>query len=186
MWVFPSGMKVYLALGYTDMRKSVNGLSITVSECMEQDPFSGHLFVFCSVPRTRAKALGTVFEMREGPSESLFRRRFQTTQCCYGQKAMVVSDWDKSSLRWQVSAEEMSEGEPLMTYRKRREAVKTRGCRNSGINSRETWLPRGWQPVYRRDDLGIGSDTERGNLSGDVKGNSQVRGPHEGKHRSTE
>ena len=46
MWVFPSGMKVYLALGQTDMRKAVNGLSIVVSECMQQDPFSGHLFVF--------------------------------------------------------------------------------------------------------------------------------------------
>ena len=57
MWVFPSGMKVYLALGYTDMRKSVNGLSITVSECMEQDPFSGHLFVFCNRRRNILKIL---------------------------------------------------------------------------------------------------------------------------------
>ena len=57
MWVFPSGMKVYLGLGYTDMRKSVNGLSITVSECMEQDPFSGHLFVFCNRRRNILKIL---------------------------------------------------------------------------------------------------------------------------------
>ena len=57
MWVFPSGMKVYLALGYTDMRKSVNGLSITISECMEQDPFSGHLFVFCNRRRNILKIL---------------------------------------------------------------------------------------------------------------------------------
>ena len=57
MWVFPSGMKVYLALGYTDMRKSVNGLSITVSECMEQDPFSGHLFVFSNRRRNILKIL---------------------------------------------------------------------------------------------------------------------------------
>jgi len=57
MWVFPSGMKVYLALGETDMRKSVNGLSIIVSECMEQDPFSGHLFVFCNRRRNILKIL---------------------------------------------------------------------------------------------------------------------------------
>ncbi len=41
-------IKVYLALGYTDMRKSINGLSILVSEHMELNPFSGHLFVFCN------------------------------------------------------------------------------------------------------------------------------------------
>jgi hypothetical protein len=26
MWIFPSGMKVYLALGQTDMRKSVRSI----------------------------------------------------------------------------------------------------------------------------------------------------------------
>lgn len=57
MWIFPSGMKVYLALGYTDMRKSVNGLSIIVSECLQKDPFSGHLFVFCNKRRNILKIL---------------------------------------------------------------------------------------------------------------------------------
>lgn len=57
MWIFPSGMKVYLALGYTDMRKSVNGLSIIVSEYLEKDPFSGHLFVFCNKRRKILKIL---------------------------------------------------------------------------------------------------------------------------------
>lgn len=57
MWIFPSGMKVYLALGHTDMRKSVNGLSIIVSEYLEKDPFSGHLFVFCNKRRNILKVL---------------------------------------------------------------------------------------------------------------------------------
>ena len=57
MWIFPSGMKVYLALGQTDMRKSVNGLSIIVSESLEQDPFSGHLFVFCNRRKNILKIL---------------------------------------------------------------------------------------------------------------------------------
>ena len=43
-----SGVKVYLVLGVTDMRKSVNGLSILVSEYIGLDPLSGHLFVFCN------------------------------------------------------------------------------------------------------------------------------------------
>ena len=49
--------KVYLALGNTDMRKAINGLSILVQESMELDPFSGHLFVFCNRRRNILKIL---------------------------------------------------------------------------------------------------------------------------------
>jgi transposase len=52
-----NGLKVFLALGATDMRKSVNGLSVLVSECFSKDPFSGHLFVFCNRRRTIMKIL---------------------------------------------------------------------------------------------------------------------------------
>lgn len=57
MWFAPSGLKVYLGLGATDMRKSIDGLSILVSEHLHQDPFSGHLFVFCNRRRTILKIL---------------------------------------------------------------------------------------------------------------------------------
>ncbi len=45
------GLKVFLAPGFTDMRKSINGLSILV-DLLELDPFSGHLFVFCNRRQT--------------------------------------------------------------------------------------------------------------------------------------
>ena len=51
------GMKVYLAIGNTDMRKSINGLSILVEGNMDLDPFSGHLFVFCNRRRNILKVL---------------------------------------------------------------------------------------------------------------------------------
>ena len=46
MMVVPAGVKVHLALGYTDMRKGLDGLAILVQEKLKQDPFSGHLFAF--------------------------------------------------------------------------------------------------------------------------------------------
>jgi transposase len=52
-----SGIKVYLASGNTDMRKSINGLSIIVESRFELDPFSGHLFVFCNRRRNNIKVL---------------------------------------------------------------------------------------------------------------------------------
>jgi transposase len=42
----PVGTKVWLAAGVTDMRKGFNGLSALTGQVLEQDPYSGHLFVF--------------------------------------------------------------------------------------------------------------------------------------------
>jgi len=42
----PAGVRVYLAMGPTDMRKGFDGLSVLAQETLAQDPFSGHLFVF--------------------------------------------------------------------------------------------------------------------------------------------
>jgi transposase len=43
-----NSMRVYLALGSTDLRKAINGLSILVEQAMGLNPFSGDLFVFCN------------------------------------------------------------------------------------------------------------------------------------------
>ena len=49
--------QVYLATGFTDMRKSINGLSLLVSEQLAQDPFNGNIFVFCNRSRDKLKIL---------------------------------------------------------------------------------------------------------------------------------
>jgi len=49
--------RVYLALGATDMRKSIDGLSILVSDYLDHDPFSGHVFAFCNRRRNLVKVL---------------------------------------------------------------------------------------------------------------------------------
>ena len=46
MITVPAGVRVYLALGPTDMRKGFDGLSARAQEVLREDPFSGHLFVF--------------------------------------------------------------------------------------------------------------------------------------------
>ena len=46
MMIVPAGVKVHLALGYTDMRKGLDGLATLVQEHLKKDPFSGHLFAF--------------------------------------------------------------------------------------------------------------------------------------------
>jgi len=48
---------VYLCCGFTDMRKSIDGLMVLVKENFSLDPFSQALFVFCNKRRDRIKIL---------------------------------------------------------------------------------------------------------------------------------
>ena len=50
-------VRVYLAPGVTDMRKSIDTLTILVAEQMALDPLSGHLFAFCNRKRDTVKIL---------------------------------------------------------------------------------------------------------------------------------
>jgi len=43
--IVPAGVKVHLALGYTDM-KGMDGLAMLVQDTLKKDAFSGHLFAF--------------------------------------------------------------------------------------------------------------------------------------------
>jgi transposase len=42
----PSGTRIWLAAGLTDMRRGFDGLAALAQSALEQEPFSGHVFVF--------------------------------------------------------------------------------------------------------------------------------------------
>ena len=48
---------IYIVCGYTDMRKSIDGLSAIVQQNFKLDVFSGSLFLFCGKKCDRIKAL---------------------------------------------------------------------------------------------------------------------------------
>lgn len=52
-----SDVRVYLKLGRTDFRKSVNGLSALVESAFGRNSMDGSLYVFCSKSRDRMKIL---------------------------------------------------------------------------------------------------------------------------------
>ena len=41
-----SSARIWIATGYTDMRKGMQGLSLLVQESLGRDPFAGDIFVF--------------------------------------------------------------------------------------------------------------------------------------------
>lgn len=54
---FASADRVYLASGYTDLRRGIDGLASIVQEQFRLDPFTNALFLFCGRRSDRIKAL---------------------------------------------------------------------------------------------------------------------------------
>ena len=54
---FTGAEKVYIACGYTDLRKGIDGLAALVQSQFQLDPFTNTLFLFCGRRCDRIKAL---------------------------------------------------------------------------------------------------------------------------------
>ena len=57
MWGVRKQARVFLCLGATDMRKSINTLSILVARELGGQPAAGDLFVFCNKSMTIIRIL---------------------------------------------------------------------------------------------------------------------------------
>jgi transposase len=57
MLTLPASVRVFVAQGATDLRRSFDRLSAQVQEVLRQDPLSGHVFVFFNRQRNRVKLL---------------------------------------------------------------------------------------------------------------------------------
>ena len=54
---FTGADRVYIACGYTDLRKGIDGLASMVQQQFHLDPFTTTLFLFCGKRRDRIKGL---------------------------------------------------------------------------------------------------------------------------------
>ena len=68
----PSGVRVWLANGHTDMRRGMNGLALQVQEALQRDPHAGDLYVF----RGRRGDLVKIF-WHDGLGMSLYAKRLE-------------------------------------------------------------------------------------------------------------
>lgn len=68
----PSGVRVFLSVGRTDMRRGMNGLALQVQESLRRDPHAGDLFVFRGVRGNLIKIL-----WHDGLGMSLYAKRLE-------------------------------------------------------------------------------------------------------------
>ena len=57
MLSLPPSVRIFVACGATDLRKSFDTLSVLVKDVLHQDPLSGHLFAFFNRRKDRVKLL---------------------------------------------------------------------------------------------------------------------------------
>ena len=88
------GLRVFLAPGFTDMRKSINGLSVLVDN-LDLDPFSGHLFVFCN---RRQNILKILYWDRNG--FCLWHKRLEKHHFKWPRTIDDVMEIEPRSLSW--------------------------------------------------------------------------------------
>ena len=68
----PSGVRVWLAVGRTDMRRGMNGLALQVQEALHRDPHAGDLYVFRGARGNLIKIL-----WHDGLGMSLYAKRLE-------------------------------------------------------------------------------------------------------------
>lgn len=87
--------KIYLVTGYTDMRKSIDGLMGIVRDNYALDPFSNALFLFCGRRCDRLKALH--FD-RDG--FVLYYKRLDSGRYQWPRNASEVRTLSRQEYRW--------------------------------------------------------------------------------------
>jgi transposase len=56
----PAGTRIWIAARVTDLRRGFHGLSAQVQTVLEQQPLSGHVFVFRGVAATLCRCSGSM------------------------------------------------------------------------------------------------------------------------------
>jgi transposase len=111
--MIPAGTRIWIVAGFTDLRRGFVGLSAMVQTALEQNPFSGHVFVFRGRRGDLIKLLWF-----DGDGLCLFAKRLErgrfiwpkvetgTVALTPAQLSMLLEgiDWRRPERTWQPQA----------------------------------------------------------------------------------
>lgn len=86
---------IYIACGYTDMRKSIDGLAALVKEQFQMNPFESSLYLFCGRRRDRIKAL-----LWEGDGFVLLYKRLENGSFQWPREPSELQPVSWQQFRW--------------------------------------------------------------------------------------
>lgn len=87
--------RIYIACGYTDLRKGIDGLALLVQKSFELDPFGSSLFLFCGKRNDRIKGL-----YWEGDGFVLLYKRLEQGQFQWPRTKEQARRVSRQQFRW--------------------------------------------------------------------------------------
>ncbi len=110
--MLPVDTKVYLALGATDLRKAINGLTALVQELLSDEVFSGSLFVFCNRSQNLIKAV-----YWDSNGFCLWTKRLEKHKFCWPEREEEVLEIERRALEWLLAGLDMTQAHERLNYR---------------------------------------------------------------------
>lgn len=102
---------VFLAIGATDMRKSINGLSLLVEEQFALDLFSGSYFAFCNRRRDIVKIL-----YWEESGFCLWMKRLEKDVFRWPESEQEVIEVSRTALNWLLQGLDLQQAHKRLSY----------------------------------------------------------------------
>ncbi len=104
--------QVYLAVGDTDMRKSINGLSVLAEQAMGHNPFTGDMFVFCNRRRNMIKIL-----YWDQNGFALWHKRLEKQRFHWPTSTDEVVSLETKELEWLLAGLDYTHAHSRLNYR---------------------------------------------------------------------
>jgi transposase len=100
---------VVLACGYTDMRRSIDGLAALVQQAFKLDPCSRDLFLFCGKRSDRIKGL-----LWEGNGFLMLYKRLESGRFQWPRRESEARQITERQLRWLLDGLSIDQPKALM------------------------------------------------------------------------
>ena len=106
---------VYLAMGYTDLRRGIDGLASIIKQEFDLDPYEeGNIFLFCGRRTDRIKAL-----VYEGDGFLLLYKRLADGRFRWPRNESEVRDLSPEQYRWLMEGLEVIHEKRIRNVRPR-------------------------------------------------------------------
>ncbi len=109
--ILPGKSQVYVAVGHTDMRKSINGLCQLVIDNFDTDIFSGNLFAFCNRRRDIIKILSW-----DSNGFCIWHKRLEDDQFRWPKSTQEVINIDSQQMSWLLAGLDINTAHKQLVY----------------------------------------------------------------------
>jgi transposase len=107
--------QIYIACGFTDMRKSIDGLAGIVQQNFKLNPFQNSLFLFCGRRKDRLKAL-----YWEGDGFVILYKRLESGSFQWPRDAEEVKLITQQEFRWLLEGLSINQPKAVKAVDKRK------------------------------------------------------------------